>query len=549
MSRRAGAAHACAGRSGPAAQRGVALIIALILVALATILATKLTFDGWLERRRTIGIMATEQAYQFGMGAEALAADALNADRARPCDRPIGSVQRSARPRHTGQSAPAGQSDPSLGAAHAALAHHARRTIRRASRSASCRRAIEDMQGRFNLNNLAHVIQAERPVRSRIRCRSQQFQRLLVSVGLEPKWAGIARDWIDRGRSGRAAGRRGGRGLHLAESALPHRQLADDEPERAHEPARVRRRPLPQDRALRHGAADRHGQDQHLHGPGAGARKPGRQPERRVHRPRCSRTAARAAVFPTATTLQPTCSAQKWRRRSRISSRTPASISASLPGSRLALREFTLYSLLYRGQRRQGDAAAALFRNTLNDMPQTLLATPTRTRPRRDRVAEHRGAGSADHREAARPLEPGGGASRAPAKVVALAPATQILLAEPELPPGQRREARPGRSVRPGGAAHRGHRSAVLRHRAPPTERPHARRRGVAQRAAGVAGAARPRRASSRTRSTPISRWCRRIPGRPCCGWRGRASRCAARAACRSRWSSRRSPRPWWSPA
>jgi len=24
-----------------------------------------------------------------------------------------------------------------------------------------------------------------------------QFQRLLVSVGLEPKWAGIARDWID----------------------------------------------------------------------------------------------------------------------------------------------------------------------------------------------------------------------------------------------------------------------------------------------------------------------------------------------------------------
>ena len=43
-------------------QRGVALIIALILVALAAILATKLTFDGWLERRRTIAIIATEQA-------------------------------------------------------------------------------------------------------------------------------------------------------------------------------------------------------------------------------------------------------------------------------------------------------------------------------------------------------------------------------------------------------------------------------------------------------------------------------------------------------
>jgi type II secretory pathway component PulK len=64
--------------AGRAQQRGVALIIALILVSLATILAVKLGFDGWLERRRTIGIIATEQAYLFGTGAEALAADALN---------------------------------------------------------------------------------------------------------------------------------------------------------------------------------------------------------------------------------------------------------------------------------------------------------------------------------------------------------------------------------------------------------------------------------------------------------------------------------------
>jgi general secretion pathway protein K len=56
--------------------------------------------------------------------------------------------------------------------------------------------SIEDMQGRFNLNNLGHVIlvngaqqQDPQPL--------AQFQRLLVSVGLEAKWAGIARDWID----------------------------------------------------------------------------------------------------------------------------------------------------------------------------------------------------------------------------------------------------------------------------------------------------------------------------------------------------------------
>ena len=66
--------------SGPRHQRGVALIIALILVALATILATKLTFDGFLERRRAIGVLAAEQALHFGMGAEALAADVLTQD-------------------------------------------------------------------------------------------------------------------------------------------------------------------------------------------------------------------------------------------------------------------------------------------------------------------------------------------------------------------------------------------------------------------------------------------------------------------------------------
>src|SRR5260370_7019095 len=60
--------------------RGVALISALILVALATILATKLTFDGFLERRRAIGVLAAEQALHFGMGAEALAADVLAQD-------------------------------------------------------------------------------------------------------------------------------------------------------------------------------------------------------------------------------------------------------------------------------------------------------------------------------------------------------------------------------------------------------------------------------------------------------------------------------------
>jgi general secretion pathway protein K len=58
---------------------------------------------------------------------------------------------------------------------------------------------LEDMQGRFNLNSLAHMTTPDQ--RTHISMQDPQplaqFQRLLVSVGLEPKWAAIARDWID----------------------------------------------------------------------------------------------------------------------------------------------------------------------------------------------------------------------------------------------------------------------------------------------------------------------------------------------------------------
>ncbi len=162
----------------PRNQRGVALIIALILVALATILATKLTFDGFLERRRTIGVLAAEQALHFGLGAEALAADVLAQDLQNSGQQTTlaGPWAQPTQPMPiTPQDDPEGEPIGTL------------------------QGQLEDMQGRFNLNNLARVLpggnvnqvpqQDPQPL--------EQFQRLLVSVGLEPKWAAIARDWID----------------------------------------------------------------------------------------------------------------------------------------------------------------------------------------------------------------------------------------------------------------------------------------------------------------------------------------------------------------
>ncbi len=157
-------------------QRGVALIIALILVALATILATKLTFDGFLERRRAIGVLAAEQALHFGFGAEALAADVLLQD-----------LQNS--PNQTTLSAPWAQTTQPLPITP--------QDDPEGEPIGTLQGQLEDMQGRFNLNNLAHIKKTTDGKFEQDPVPLEQFQRLLVSLGLEAKWAGIARDWID----------------------------------------------------------------------------------------------------------------------------------------------------------------------------------------------------------------------------------------------------------------------------------------------------------------------------------------------------------------
>jgi general secretion pathway protein K len=158
-------------------QRGVALIIALVLVALATILATKMTFAGFLERRRAIGVMAAEQAMQFGLGAEALAADALAQD-----------AQTNGQ--QTTLAGPWAQPTPPLPITPA--------DDPEGEPIGTMQGQLDDMQGLFNLNNLARVVAGgATPVPTQDPQPLEQFQRLLVLVGLEPKWAAIARDWID----------------------------------------------------------------------------------------------------------------------------------------------------------------------------------------------------------------------------------------------------------------------------------------------------------------------------------------------------------------
>ena len=176
-------------------QRGMALIIAMILVALATILASKLTFDGFLEQRRTVGVLAAEQALQFGFGAEALAADVL--------------VQDMQNGGPTTLAGPWAQVTTPLPITPQSDAE--------GEPIGTLQGTLEDMEGRFNLNNLGHMVSATTAAAGSTLATAtvgtqgasppapmvqdpqplDQFRRLLVSVGLEQKWAAMARDWID----------------------------------------------------------------------------------------------------------------------------------------------------------------------------------------------------------------------------------------------------------------------------------------------------------------------------------------------------------------
>jgi general secretion pathway protein K len=142
--------------------RGVALIIALVVVALATIIATRIGAQGALNERRGMTLLAQEQALQVALGAEAWAIEILSQAK---------------------QSSPNRDSLDQLWATPLP-------PIPIDGGSISGR--IEDAQGRFNLNSL---VKADGITRNQ--AAFDQFTRILAALDLEPKWASLLLDWID----------------------------------------------------------------------------------------------------------------------------------------------------------------------------------------------------------------------------------------------------------------------------------------------------------------------------------------------------------------
>lgn len=144
--------------------RGVALITAMLITALTASLAAGLAWNSALDVRRTMVLLFHEQGIQVALGAESWMRNILRDDLAESQTDHLGELWASDLPglpveSDTVQGAVAGK--------------------------------IEDLQGRFNVNNL---IDQNGEIDQAV---FNQFQRLLRVLELDSRIAGITADWID----------------------------------------------------------------------------------------------------------------------------------------------------------------------------------------------------------------------------------------------------------------------------------------------------------------------------------------------------------------
>jgi general secretion pathway protein K len=140
--------------------RGVALITAMLITALATMVAANLAWDNALDVRRTMVLLHRDQAIQVALGAESWLIGILRQDLEESQTDHLGEIWATELP---GLPIEGGEV---FG-------------------------AVQDLQGRFNVNNLVDQNGAVHEE------SLEQFRRLLFALDLDQRFAGIAGDWLD----------------------------------------------------------------------------------------------------------------------------------------------------------------------------------------------------------------------------------------------------------------------------------------------------------------------------------------------------------------
>jgi general secretion pathway protein K len=144
-------------------ERGVALLIAMVVLAIAATLSTAMIWDRELDVRRFANIKQGDQALEYALGAEAWAEQILRRD--------FQSNQG-----NTNLTQDWAMQLPSLPVEGGSITGN-----------------LQDLQGLFNVNNLASKKPGEAAA------ALLQFQRLLVNLGLDPGIASAVYDWVNAG--------------------------------------------------------------------------------------------------------------------------------------------------------------------------------------------------------------------------------------------------------------------------------------------------------------------------------------------------------------
>jgi general secretion pathway protein K len=132
----------------------------MLITTMATLIATNLAWDNALDVRRTMVLLSRDQAVQIALGAESWVINILHQDLEESETDHLGEIWAIELP---GLPIEGGEV---FG-------------------------AVQDLQGRFNVNNLIDE-NGEVDEDS-----LEQFRRLLVALGLDPRFAGITADWLD----------------------------------------------------------------------------------------------------------------------------------------------------------------------------------------------------------------------------------------------------------------------------------------------------------------------------------------------------------------
>jgi general secretion pathway protein K len=148
-------------------QRGVAMMVAILLVAFGTILAAAIAFQSAMSARRSTASMAMDQSLLVAEAAEALAAYALREDKKANSTQTYPAA---------GWGQPIGPVEVLPGVVLEAY--------------------VEDATGKFNLNSLVTLNQTTNAEEDDL-VALEKLEALMQQAGVEPKWASMIADWID----------------------------------------------------------------------------------------------------------------------------------------------------------------------------------------------------------------------------------------------------------------------------------------------------------------------------------------------------------------